>query len=136
MHEIQRQNFATQKEFEDAVRQMFIEDANEYIRQTGNSTQFQFNQSDLFPCLNDIFQPAGLLPAGSEYFLFDLTVAKWINRSGVKHVFDIGSRLDGLISHLLAMDIRVTMLDIRPLPYKIENLDFIQSRRDEWIAGT
>ena len=127
MRDISQQNFSNQQEFEAAVRQMFIEDANEYIRQTGNSTQFQLDQNDLYPCLNDIFQPAGLLPAGFGYFLFDLNVAKWINRSGTRHVFDIGSRLEGLISHLLAMDINVTMLDIRPLPYKIENLDFIQA---------
>ena len=127
MHKISQDQFKSREEFDNALRQMFIDDANEYMRQRGNSPKFPVTQQDLYPILYDIFQPAGTLSAGMGYMLFDLTVAKWINRSGVRHVYDIGSRLDGFISHLLAMDIRVTMLDIRPLPYKIENLDFIQA---------
>ena len=47
-------------------------------------------------------------------------------KSGVRHIYDIGSRIDGYISHLLSMDIKVTMMDIRPLPEHIDNLDFIR----------
>lgn len=133
MHVIPQENYDTRQEFEKAVWNMFIKDAEEYIRQSETSTQFRIDQNDIFPCLKDVFKPADDLVAGVGYLLFDLTVAKWINRSGVKHVYDIGSRLDGLISHLLAMDIKVTMLDIRPMPYEIEGLDFIQANAMEGL---
>ena len=44
----------------------------------------------------------------------------------MKKHFDIGSRLDGFISHCLVF-CKVIMLDIRPLGIKIPNLEFIQA---------
>lgn len=39
--------------------------------------------------------------------------------------YNIGSRLDGFIAHILAMGIPVKMIDIRPFPTEIEGLDTI-----------
>ena len=64
---------------------------------------------------------------GQEYFFQDIWAANKIYRSNVKKVYDIGSRVDGFIAHLLAMEISVTMLDIRPFPHNIEGLNFLQA---------
>ncbi len=41
--------------------------------------------------------------------------------------FDIASRLDGFLSHLLVNEIPITMIDIRPLRFKLDGLNFIHS---------
>ena len=38
---------------------------------------------------------------------------KKIIRSGVNEHYDIGSRVDGFIAHLLAADIKVNVIDIQ-----------------------
>lgn len=60
-----------------------------------------------------------------NYFWQDLWAARKIIKSGVKEHFDIGSRLDGFIAHLLASDIDVTMIDVREFPEKIEHMKTI-----------
>lgn len=60
-------------------------------------------------------------------FFQDMWAAREIYRSGVKHVCDIGSRMDGYIAHLLSMEVQVTMLDIRPFSHKVEGINFIQT---------
>ena len=62
-----------------------------------------------------------------DYFFQDMWAAREIYRSNVKRVYDIGSRVDGYIAHLLSMEVSVTLLDIRPLPGKVEGVDFIQA---------
>ncbi len=42
-----------------------------------------------------------------------------------KQHYDIGSRVDGFIAHLLAADIDVTLIDIRPLDLKLDGLTFV-----------
>lgn len=51
--------------------------------------------------------------------------AKKIVKSGIKKHFDIGSRLDGFIAHLLASEIDVTMIDVREFPEEVEGLHTI-----------
>ena len=93
----------------------------------GGDADFPFDKNTLFPIIFDVVQTAAYLPSGLDYLMQDLETAKMIHRSGVKHVYDIGSRFDGFVTHLLSMDIRVTMLDIRPLPYSLEGFDFIKT---------
>ena len=45
----------------------------------------------------------------------------------MKSIYDIGSRVDGFISHLLSMGINVTLLDIRPLDIRIKGLSFVRT---------
>lgn len=40
--------------------------------------------------------------------------------------YDVGSRIDGFVAHLLVMEINVTVIDIRPLPFEVEGLTFIR----------
>lgn len=60
-----------------------------------------------------------------NYFWQDLWAAKYIIESGKKKHFDIGSRLDGFIAHLLAAGIDVTMIDVRKFPAEIDGLHTI-----------
>ena len=60
-----------------------------------------------------------------NYFWQDLWAAKLIYKSGIKKHFDIGSRIDGFIAHLLAMNIEVSLIDIREFPGEVENLHTI-----------
>ncbi len=108
----------------DEDKAKFIKDKFVYIMQAKDSEQFAYNSDFDYPWLQDYRNEAGSL--AMDYFLQDIYVAKKIHELGYKHIFDIGSRLDGYISHLLAMDIKVTMIDIRPLSHYIHNLEFIQ----------
>lgn len=55
----------------------------------------------------------------------DIWFAQKIYKASPEEHFDIGSRIDGFISHLLAMEQKVTLIDIRPLHISIKNLNFI-----------
>ena len=85
--------------------------------------EFHAHIKNIFPCLNDWDAKAGLL---DYYFWQDLWAAKKIFCMRPPHHYDIGSRVDGFIAHLLPF-MPVTMIDIRPLPQKVEGLKFIQS---------
>lgn len=99
----------------------YIASAMEYSRK--NNTEFRIAFSDFHPCLNDYYSTAGYIPR--HYFLQDLWAAKKVFQSGTRVHHDVGSRLDGFIAQCLPFT-RVVMFDVRPLDFKIENLDFIQ----------
>lgn len=83
---------------------------------------FRIQKQYMWPIISDKYACAG---TAGNYFWQDLWAARLIVNSGVKEHFDIGSRLDGFIAHLLAADIDVTMIDIREFPGKIEGLHTI-----------
>lgn len=116
--------FANEDERIKALEDLYAEDVKEYVRQCGSSTQFAFSEKDQWKFLKDCLAQAG--SAGS-YFFQDMWAAREIYRSNVKHVYDIGSRMDGYIAHLLSMEVQVTLLDIRPFNQRIEGVDFIQA---------
>lgn len=116
--------FASEEELFDALKMLYIEDKVEYVRQRGNSEKFPLIEEEQWIFLRDCIDNAGSV---HDYFFQDMWAAREIYRSNVKHVFDIGSRMDGYIAHLLSMEVHVTLLDIRPLPYKVEGVDFIQT---------
>lgn len=60
-----------------------------------------------------------------HYFAQDIWGAKKILQNCPREHYDIGSRLDGFIAHLLVFR-KVNYIDVRPLPYDIPNLNFIQ----------
>lgn len=49
----------------------------------------------------------------------------WGTGNNAKKHYDIGSRLDGFIAHILAMDIPVKVIDVRPFPIEIEGLETV-----------
>lgn len=60
------------------------------------------------------------------YFWQDLWAAKKIFQAKPAEHFDVASRVDGFVAHVLSF-MPVTLIDIRPLPWKIDNLNFIQA---------
>lgn len=53
------------------------------------------------------------------YFMHDLWAGRRIAEKMFKRHFDIGSRVDGFIEHLLVLNIPITLIDIRPMEAKI-----------------
>lgn len=87
-------------------------------RRPGMAVQEQY----MWPVIADKYAPAG---SQGNYFWQDLWAARRIVESGVKSHFDIGSRLDGFIAHLLAAGVDVTMIDIRKVLTDVERLHTI-----------
>lgn len=102
----------------------FISTLLKYRKANGGNVKFNLQFSLLRPIFSDRTAEAGNL--SYHYFHQDIWAAKKIRLNNpVKH-YDIGSRLDGFISHLLTFR-AVIMIDIRPLNKKIPDLSFIQS---------
>lgn len=104
----------------------FYRGRKEFIKkQDSHDTRYYFKEITTFPYLKDIDANAG---ACSFYLLQDLWAAKKISSlPREKEHYDIGSRIDGFIAHLLSFRENITIVDIRPYPYKISNsLNFIQ----------
>lgn len=93
----------------------------DWLKYEGKNTRerFKIDEKYLWPILFDKYRKAGSM---NNYFWQDLWAARLINKAGVKTHFDIGSRIDGFIAHLLAMNIEVTLIDIREIPGKVEGL--------------
>ena len=88
------------------------EDAAKY-QELNRRPNFEIHKRYMWPVVNDKYAYAGTI---GNYFYQDLWAAKLVLKSQVKEHFDIGSRLDGFISHLLAANIDVTMIDVREFP--------------------
>ncbi len=73
----------------------------------------------LSPALQDRNLGAG--QSDGHYFWQDLIAAKWVNELKVVNLLDVGSRIDGFISHVLSFT-KVTLLDVRPLQIEIPGL--------------
>ena len=71
--------------------------------------------------------------AGSigNYFWQDLWAARLLYKNRVTMHYDIGSRVDGFISHLLSFGQEVTLIDVRPLDKHVEGVHFIHSDATE-----
>lgn len=100
----------------------FFETDYKKYRQYNRRKQFAIDDKNLWPILADKYKNAGSI---NNYFWQDLWAAKLINKTGIKRHFDIGSRINGFIAHLLAMNIDVTMIDVREFPWKVEGLHTI-----------
>ena len=100
----------------------FLRDMKAY-NSLNTRSEFHASFRNLYPCLNDWDANAGSL---GYYFWQDLWAARKIFQNRPSEHYDIGSRVDGFIAHVLPF-MSVTMLDIRPLPQKVEGLKFIQA---------
>lgn len=103
-------------------RGTFFEQDLETYRSLNRRKNFDIQETCLWPVVSDKYADAGTI---ENYFWQDLWAAKLICKSKVKEHFDIGSRIDGFIAHLLAMGIDVTMIDVRKFPKQVEGLHTI-----------
>ena len=86
--------------------------------------EFEICEEEMWLICENYFDSAGAL--AEHYFAQDIWAAKKIlNNKAVRH-YDVGSRLEGFISHLLVFCEEVFYFDIRPLPFYIPNLIFVQ----------
>ena len=114
-------------------------DREEYIRQyfERENNIFMFCPKYEKPMLNDYRDNAGSMDG--HYFFMDILGAKEIIKNCPDHHYDIGSRIDGFISHLITANIHTTVIDIRPLTIcnpgaEIVPLEFIQADATDLAA--
>lgn len=103
----------------------FSQDMKEYNRMLVRE-EWRASESERLRILNEKYQEAGNM---GEYFWQDLLVARLIFNDGPEIHYDIGSRVDGFIGHLLSFrkDNTTIMLDIRPLKNAPKGLCFVQA---------
>lgn len=99
-----------------------VHDSIQYKRQAP-PPPFRLSFGELMPMLSDYRGNAGT--AKGHYFHQDLWAARKIFRRRPPRHLDIGSRIDGFVSHLLVfMDVEV--IDILPLDSRVPGLRFQQ----------
>ena len=106
---------------------LFLRSLRQYNRMNPRPT-FQITVSDLFPILTDWGDSAGTI--GGHYFHQDLWAARKIRARMPEQHIDIGSRIDGFITHLLVF-MPVTVVDIRPIKSTVSGLTFFQDDATE-----
>lgn len=100
----------------------FEDDKKKYKELNVRGGTFDINENDLWPVIDDKYANAGTV---NNYFWQDLWAARHIYDNKPKEHFDIGSRIDGFIAHVLSFGVPVKMIDIRPFPAEIEDLETI-----------
>ncbi len=85
--------------------------------------KFPINFKSLVPMISDMHVSSG--SAEGVYFIQDLWAAQKIYKKKPKEHLDIGSRVDGFISHLMVF-MKVNVIDIRPLESNNKNLVFVK----------
>ena len=101
------------------LKDSFIETDKLLYQKLNKRKNFEIQEDDMWPVIGDKYAENGVM---GNYFWQDLWAANKIIKSGVKEHYDIGSRVDGFIAHLLAADIKVNVIDIRPFPAEVDNL--------------
>ena len=106
---------------------LYMKDLNKYKKmcKISGDTEFLYKRKNRYPILYDRYDFAGKVDG--HYFFQDIYMAREICKRAPEEHFDIGSRLDGFIAHLLSFRKNITMIDIRPLPFHIDGLKFVQS---------
>lgn len=105
-------------------KEKFEKDLTQY-GETNHHNSFKADRNFIYPIIDDIGENADSLDG--HYFMQDICVAKKILVDAPEHHYDIGSRVDGFISHLLVFRKNVTLIDVRKFPYEIDGLEFIQA---------
>lgn len=77
----------------------------------------------LYPCLADKHDQSG--SASGHYFHQDFLVARRIFAANPEHHVDIGSRIDGFVTHVASFR-EIEVFDIRPLGMNLPNIKFTQ----------
>ena len=76
---------------------------------------------ELKPCLHDRYEEGGITK--SEYFWQDLLVAGMIFKAKPERHVDVGSRLDGFITHVASFR-EIEVFDVRPVTTVIHGVIF------------
>lgn len=97
----------------------FIEKDKILYQELNHRKNFEIQEEYMWPIIGEKYAKNGVM---GNYFWQDLWAAKKIIKSGVSEHYDIGSSVDGFIAHLLAAEIKVNVVDIRPFPAQVENL--------------
>jgi SAM-dependent methyltransferase len=80
-----------------------------------------FKRLTIYPCLND---KTSFTPIDPVYFYQDTWAAKKIFELKPTHHYDVGSSAKTI--GILSQFVPITMVDIRPLPLQIHNLNFVE----------
>lgn len=107
----------------DAGYAAILKDMSAY-RLKSKDGKFAIDEDFLQIITADRHDNAGTVEA--HYFAQDIWAAAKVFSASPKDHYDIGSRLDGFISHLLVFR-EVNYIDIRPLPRHVPGMRFIQS---------
>lgn len=99
------------------------EDAKLYSELNVHPTMSINNKYNM-PVYTDKVATAGSI---NSYFWQDLWAARKIYKESPEVHFDIGSRIDGFVAHLLTFRNNVNLIDIRPLDRSVDGLKFICS---------
>lgn len=110
-------------EFGQLEKDWVLEDAKLYSKMNTHPTM-QIHKRYNMSIYTDKVASAGSI---GSYFWQDLWAARKIYRKSPKVHYDIGSRVDGFVAHLLVFRDNVNLIDIRPLDRKVEGLEFTQS---------
>jgi SAM-dependent methyltransferase len=112
----------TNAETNDVIVNQFYE-----YQQKNDDDNFLINSDHLAIFPNDASNAAGK-GFNDKYLCQDLWGAQKVYEKKPSIHYDIGSRIDGFITHLLSFQQKVVLIDIRPLEtYGTENLTFICS---------
>jgi len=101
----------------------FILDIHNYMKKYSPASM-KFEIKNIYPCLDDKSEAAGT--ATGHYFFQDLWASKKIYLRRPSIHYDVGSRIDGFIAHLLVFLENVKYIDIRSIESTVENLYFIE----------
>lgn len=117
------ENFHSEKDYCRALSTM-----EEYVKKN-NRKEFEVDDRSLYLISNEYYKEAA--DPLVHYFAQDIWGARKIMGNNPKVHYDVGSRLDGFISHLLVFLGSVNYIDIRPLSYEIKGLNFCKGDATE-----
>jgi hypothetical protein len=111
--------------FVDAIRGLPLV-LRDYIllKSLNRSTKQLWPLSLTLPSLEDKYAASGV--AEGHYFHQDLLVARRVYERNPKKHIDVGSRVDGFVSHVATFR-HIEVLDIRPLTSQAANITFTQA---------
>lgn len=116
------QNIKARKKFDNDM-----EKYRELLNGEHLSDSFPLEKDCLMPMLEDAYKEAGNLDR--HYFFQDISMAQKINAASPNVHYDIGSRVDGFIAHLLSSSSvkKIVLIDVRPLSVHIPRVEFVQA---------
>ncbi|MFP3153788.1 DUF268 domain-containing protein [Lachnospiraceae bacterium ZAX-1] len=98
----------------------------EIYNKRNTRTDFAPLEDNMFCIVDDWCSFAGT-HMNDTYFVQDLWGARKVFKANPKEHYDIGSRVDGFIAHILSFNMKTTLIDVRPLEtYGTENITFMQ----------
>lgn len=100
----------------------YYEDYIALNRQLKNNNDFKIEK--FFPCLMERNSESGVI--NGHYFHQDFLVARLIYRNNPNRHIDIGSRVDGFVTHVASFR-EIEVFDIRPLKINLPNIIFRQA---------